>query len=227
MISKKLSFPKIIRYLKILWILGLILTCNPTFSQNLNQLEWPIKTVYDKGGLTEGPIVSSDRAVFFSDMDSFEILRYNPVTGKTKVWQDNSGCSNGLFINDGELYTCEATGRVVSRYNIEEGPDPRTIIANSYNGKKFGSPNDLTIINNTLYFSEFWLRSRLEKTNAKREIFTNRVYKVDLENRKVSALNQTFETPNGVASSPQGDYVLFGDIRTNKLFRGEVKHDKI
>src|SRR5678816_4773890 len=51
-------------------------------------------------GLTEGPAVAPDGSIYFTDMpfgkDNGMILRYDPKTGKTTVFTDKAGKSNGL-----------------------------------------------------------------------------------------------------------------------------------
>ena len=56
-----------------------------------------------EGGLTEGPAVAPDGSIYFSDIpfgkDNGMIQRFDPRTGKTTVFSDNSGKSNGLIFD--------------------------------------------------------------------------------------------------------------------------------
>ena len=199
--------------------------------QEIPELQWEIEVLYDGDGFTEGPVLAADGSIYFSDMESSEILNYNLQTGKVSVWQDSSRTSNGLFINGNNLYACEAIGRAVTRYNIEKGPESRKVIVDKFNGKRFGSPNDITIVNDKLFFSEFFLGNRLRPLKAEREIFKNRVYIVSLSDNSIDTLKYEFKVPNGVASSPDGKTVYIGDIRSHlitkvSLKKGEVKNIK-
>lgn len=121
------------------------------------ELKWPIEVLSGGHGFTEGASVAPDGKIYFSDMDNQKILRFDPDNGKTEVWQDNSGKSNGLYIRNNHLYACEAVGRSIVRYDLSSGPGSREVLVSAYNGDSLGCPNDLTIIENYLYFSEFWI----------------------------------------------------------------------
>ncbi|MDA3817463.1 MAG: SMP-30/gluconolactonase/LRE family protein [Prolixibacteraceae bacterium] len=192
----------------------------------VDELNWPVKTVYH-GGFTEGVVVASDGLVYFSDMDSSSILQYKPATGKTTVWQQNSHASNGLFIHDNFLYACETTGRALTRYDLEKGSGSREILVNSFDGKKFGSPNDLTIINGCVFFSEFYMGSMLKPINAQREIYKNRVYRYSLSNKTTDTIKFNFEMPNGVAKSPDNSKFFIGDMQTNIIWCVKIRNSKI
>ena len=121
------------------------------------ELDWSIEIVSEGHGFTEGPALAPDGKVFFTDMDNGYILRFNPSTSTTDIWHNKSGKANGLFIHDNFLYSCEALGRPVVRYDLIKGPESREVLASTFLGDSLGSPNDLTIIGDNLYFSEFWL----------------------------------------------------------------------
>jgi sugar lactone lactonase YvrE len=193
---------------------------------HIQELNWPVETVYSGNGFTEGVVVAPNGLVYFSEMDSSAIMQYNPLNGKTIVWQDKSHTSNGLFIHKKRLYACETLGRSVSSYHISQGPSSRKIVVDNYKSKKLGSPNDLTIVGNTLFFSEFY-SGRLRQTGAEREIFINRIYMYSLKYKTLDTLRYNFEMPNGVAKSPDNSTVFIGDIRTNIITRVNLKNHKI
>lgn len=191
------------------------------------ELDWPIESVSEGHGFTEGPVVAPGGNIFFTDMDNGQILLYNPTTGSTEVWKEKSRKANGLFIHDHFLYSCEAIGRSVVRYDLSKGPDSREILASKFNGDSLGSPNDLTIIDNKLYFSEFWLGMYMEETNKTREIFLNRVYSLSLSDNSLDTIAFNFELPNGVASSPDGKELYIADYLPSKIYKAEVVNGKV
>jgi len=105
----------------------LLLACIVLFSHNslaqVPELDWPIEIVSEGHGFTEGPVLAPDGKIFFTDMDNDLILTFDPTSGTTKVWQEKSRKANGLFFHDDFLYSCEATGRSVVRYNFSKGSD--------------------------------------------------------------------------------------------------------
>jgi len=94
-------------------------------------------------------------------------------------------------------------------------------------GDSLGSPNDLTIIGDKLYFSEFWLGMYLDETSKKREIFINRVYSISLNDNSLDTIPFDFELPNGVASSPDGKQLFIADYLPNKLYKAELINGKV
>ena len=192
----------------------------------IQELDWPIEIVSEGHGFTEGPVVAKDGKIFFTDMDNGNILRFDPSIGTTDIWYNKSGRANGLFIHSNYLYSCEAIGRSVVRYNLNKGPGSREVVASTFRGDSLGSPNDLTIIGDYLYFSEFWLGMYLDNTSKKREIFLNRVYKMSLKDMTLDTLAFTFGIPNGVAKSPDEKQLYIADSQSNKIFTAKVKNGK-
>jgi len=209
----------------------LLLACIVLFSHKslaqVPELDWPIEIVSEGHGFTEGPVLAPDGKIFFTDMDNDLILTFDPTSGTTKVWQEKSRKANGLFIYDEFLYSCEATGRSVVRYNLSKGSDSREVLVNTFMGDSLGSPNDLTIIGDKLYFSEFWLGMYLDETSKKREIFINRVYSTSLNDNSLDTIPFDFELPNGVASSPDGKQLFIADYLPNKLYKAELINGEV
>jgi len=207
-------------------LVALVLISCFTFGQ-VPELDWPIEIVSEGHGFTEGPVLATDGNIYFTDMDNDLILLYNPATETTEVWKENSGKANGLLIYDNYLYSCEAIGRSVVRYDLSKGPDSREILTSRFRGDSLGSPNDLTIIGNILYFSEFWLDMYMNDTNKTREIFLNRVYSLLLIDNSLDTIAFNFELPNGIASSPDGEELYIVDYLPNKLYKAEVVNGRV
>lgn len=196
-------------------------------SAQVAELDWPLEILSEGHGFTEGVSLASDGSLFFSDMDKEKILRFDPHKAETEVWQEKSGKTNGLYIHDSKLYGCEAVGRAVVQYDLAQGPGSRKVLVSDFQGKKLGCPNDLTLMGDMLYFSEFWIAGFHQETGEQREIFTNRVYAYHLKKHTLDSLKFSFKTPNGVASSPDGKFLFIGDIEANKLYRAKVKKGQV
>ncbi len=170
------------------------------------------RTAPIKGGLTEGPAACRDGRIFFSDIpfgsDKGMIMIFDPKTKKTTVFTDDSGKSNGLqFDREGHLLACEGSdegGRRVSRWNIKT--KERTTVADSYMGKRFNAPNDMTIDRKgRLYFSD----PRYLGTEP-RELEHRAVYRIDTDGTVVEVTHEVTK-PNGIALSPDEKTLFLAD----------------
>ena len=156
-----------------------------------------------QGGLTEGPAAAPDGSIYFSDIpfgtDKGMILRFDPTTGKTTVFTDDSTKSNGLtFDFDGHLLAAEGSdygGRRVSRWNVETGE--RTTVADRYQGKRFNAPNDIYLDSKgRIYFSDPRYLG-----HEPRELQHRSVYRIN-RNGSVVEITHAVRKPNGIALSP-------------------------
>ncbi len=106
-------------------------------------MSWQFEIVAGPFGFTEGPAWNGE-VLFFSDIPSNRILRYDPRTGHTDTYREGTHEGNGLqFDARGRLYGCQGgspDGRRVVRYE-EDGSV--TVIADRLEGKRLNSPNDL------------------------------------------------------------------------------------
>lgn len=91
---------------------------------------------------TEGPVWDG-RRILFTDIPPSRIMAFDPVTGRTEVHLEQTEKANGLALDsEGRLYACQDEGRRVVRYE----PDGSiTIVADSFEGRRLNSPNDLSI----------------------------------------------------------------------------------
>lgn len=154
-------------------------------------------------GLCEGPAVAPDGSIYFTDMpfgkDNGRILRFDPKTGKTTVFTDNSGKSNGLVFDDkGRLLSCDGAdggNRAIRRWDLATAKSE--ILADRYQGKRFNSPNDACLdLKGRIYFTD----PRYGGTEP-RELTTEAVYRLEKDG-KVIEITHEVEKPNGVALSP-------------------------
>lgn len=159
----------------------------------------------EAGGLTEGPAVAPDGSIYFSDILRGEnhgrIHRFDPVTKTVETFAANSHKSNGLiFAADGFLYAAEGAdygGRRISRWNVET--KERTLVVDNFEGKRFNSPNDITVDDaGNLYFTDPRYIG-----HEPRELEWRAVYRVSLDG-DVSEITHDVTKPNGIVLSPDG-----------------------
>jgi len=166
-----------------------------------------LEKVWGGGTFTEGPAEASDGAILFSDIGD-RIMRFDPSTGETKVFREPSGRSNGLMFDlQGRLIAAEGANTGGGRRLAIVGADGRaTTLVDRFEGKRFNSPNDLTIdARGRIYFSD-----PRYVGDEPREIDVEGVYRVDPDGR-VERLQVGTSRPNGLAVSPDGKTLYVAD----------------
>jgi gluconolactonase len=130
-----------------------------------------LEKVFDDGMvLTEGVAVAPDGMVYFSDItfshvskektgliEAGHIWKFDPKTGTATIFRSPSGMSNGIkFDADGNMIVAEGAdygGRRVIKTDMKTGKS--YIIAAAFEGRRFNSPNDVTIDERgRIYFSD-------------------------------------------------------------------------
>src|SRR4051812_9860456 len=129
----------------------------------------------------EGPAYfRAGRYLLFSDIPNNRIMRLTEDDGHLSVFRMPSNNSNGNTVDrQGRLVTCEHTGRRVMRTELD---GTITIIADSYNGKKLNSPNDVVVASDgTIWFTDptYGIKGNYEGLQARQEQEKQNVYRVD------------------------------------------------
>lgn len=106
------------------------------------QATGPIQRILSGFGFTEGPTMTQDGSLYFTDIPNTRILRLN-LDGTVVGFTDQSNKANGLWaLPDGKLLACEMEGALV-RYDLASGE--REILCDQYDGKRFNACNDLVV----------------------------------------------------------------------------------
>jgi len=118
-----------------------IIAVDPSFN-DLAQPNSAIKRLYTGTLWAEGPAWSSQgRYLVWSDLPNNRQMRWSEDDGRVSVFRYPSNNSNGnTFDFQGRQVTCEHLTRRVVRY---EHDGTVSVLADSYNGKKLNSPNDV------------------------------------------------------------------------------------
>jgi gluconolactonase len=172
----------------------------------------------------EGPIWNKDGYLLFSDPNNNRIYRWSP-DGQVSVYRTKSGYSgtdigeygqpgsNGLTLDaEGRLTIAEHGNHRISRL---EKNGVLTILADSYEGKRLNSPNDLVYKSNgTLYFTDppFGLPKFYD--DSRKELPYSGIFYI--KDGKLKLLNTDLLGPNGLAFSPDEKYLYVDNWDTKK-----------
>ncbi len=158
-----------------------------------------LEKLWGDGEFTEGPTPGPDGAIYFSDIGN-RIMKFDPKTSKTTAFRDPSGRSNGLkFDAKGRLIACEGANTGGNRRISITDADKVRSLADKWNGKRFNSPNDLTLdAKGRVYFTD-----PRYVGDEKREIDTESVYRVDPDGTVTQVITDVAK-PNGIVISPDG-----------------------
>jgi len=146
---------------------------------------------------TEGPAADRQGNVYFSNIPTSQIFRWNPGSRQLSLFRNNSHRTNGLlFDRQGKLLACEGeTGRI-TRTDMRTGEIE--ILADSYAGHPLEAPNDMALdCSGRLYFS-----SR-PSADAPARGYINAVYRLDPDGTLHQVLKEPeVQMPNGIVISP-------------------------
>ena len=130
-------------------------------------------------------------------------MRLDEDDDHCNVFRQPSMNSNGNTIDrEGRLITCEHSGRRVTRTEFDGSI---TIIADSYNGKKLNSPNDVVVASDgSIWFTDpaYGIGGYYEGIKAAPEQEKHNVYRVDPKTGNIKVVVDDFVEPNGIAFSP-------------------------
>ncbi|MFQ5928855.1 MAG: SMP-30/gluconolactonase/LRE family protein [Acidobacteriota bacterium] len=177
----------------------------PPLVESGAELETAVSIVF-----TEGPTADAEGHVYFSDVRGNRIIK-SSSGGSWTEFKRPSHRANGLaFDRQGRLIACEGNGsdggRRVTRTDISTRKVE--VLAESYQGKRLNSPNDLVIdCQGRIYFSDPRYGSQ-----GGRELETEDVYRIDPDGSLTRvATKPDIYKPNGLTISPQGKTLYVAD----------------
>ena len=160
----------------------------------------------------EGPVWFSDaNQLLWSDIPNQRIMRWTPEGG-VSVYRQPSNFSNGHTRDrQGRLVSCEHGTRRVTRTEIDGSV---TVLADSFEGKRLNSPNDVIVRSDgSVWFTDptYGILSDYEGYRSEPEQKTRNVYRLDPESRELTAVVTDFNQPNGLAFSPDETTLYIAD----------------
>ena len=178
----------------------------------------------DSGG--EGPAWHPKLGVFSSGRG--HINRLTP-DGKSEIFRKDAGTNGLLWDREGRLLACEPVKRRVTRTDLS---GTVTVLTESFGGKKYNQPNDLTIDSkNRIYFSDprYGPRDDMQQRDENGRTIEG-VYRIDPDGTVSRILGREVDRANGVLVSADDKYLFVADNNndqggTRKLWRFDLKSD--
>jgi gluconolactonase len=173
---------------------------------------------------TEGPLWDSEGSrLLFSDVPGNAVYQWTEADSASVLIADYfDGGSEGQFRGPNGL-TRDAEGRVViadhgrRRITRVEPDGSYTSVADSYNGARLNSPNDLVYHSDgSLYFTDPPYGLEGMNDSPLREQPVNGVYRVSPEGQ-VELVSQEHALPNGLAFSPDEAVLYVADTDPTRL----------
>jgi gluconolactonase len=192
---------------------------------------------------SEGPVWVADiHSLLFSDVPSNAIYSWNEKEG-IKLWLKPSGYSgagfysrepgsNGLLLDaKGRLVLCQHGNRQMARMAtpVEKPSAQFEVLANTYNGKKFNSPNDAAYDDKgDLYFTDPPYGLAKQMQDSSKEIAWQGVYKVKNDGSVILLLD-SLTRPNGIAFFPGHKSLLVANSDPAKAiwYRYDIAFDQL
>lgn len=175
-----------------------------------------IEVLADGFDWSEGPVwLPGEKSLVFSDVPQNRVYRWNESeglsvylspSGRTQgVRENHEQGSNGLALdNQGRLLLCQHGDRCVGRMDAPLGePRPQyTALVSRYEGKRFNSPNDLTVHSSgSIFFTDPPYGLDGQEESPAKELSFQGVYRLDPDGT-VTLLIDDLPRPNGVTLSP-------------------------
>src|SRR5580704_10190299 len=198
---------------------------------------------------TEGPVWTHDGSLLFAEIPANNIIRSKPGEAAS-VFMHPSGYagiaayagpepgSNGMTLDaDGRVAVAGHARRNVWRLESVDAKAQITVLADSYQGKKLNSPNDLVYKSDgSLYFTDppYGLPTQSD-TDPSKELEVNGVYRLPAARQhkpgappdrdKLQLVIKDLPRPNGVAFSPDEKFLYIADSGKKIWMRYRVQPD--
>ncbi len=192
------------------------LVIDPAFKRLFNG-NMRLHKLWTGAAWAEGPVYFRDGDfLLFSDIPNNRIMRFTPdhtgLAGTTSVYRQPCGNTNGHTRDlQGRLVSCEHGGRRVSRTELD---GTVTCLADSWNGKRLNSPNDVVVKSDgTIWFTDpsYGILSDLEGWQAEPEYGACHVFCLDPATAELRVVADDFVKPNGIAFSPDERTLYIAD----------------
>ncbi len=172
-----------------------------------------VERLYNDCRWSEGPVWFGDqRALIWSDIPNDRMLKWEEETGAVSTYRRGGHTNGNTRDRLGRLVSCQHGHRSVTRTEID---GTITVLADSYQGKRLNSPNDVVVKSDgSIWFTDpvFGILSHYEGGVAEPELPTH-VYRIDGETGEITVLIEGINQPNGLCFSPGEDRLYLVESR--------------
>ena len=197
--------------------------------------------------IAEGPVwVPSMKTLLFSDVKGNTIHQWTQEkglsvflspgghTGAVPFFEGGVLGSNGLALDPaGDLIICQHGDRRLAKLSFDNiNQEGLSTLVATYEGKRFNSPNDLTVLpNGDIYFTDppyghcdianSVPGEGMVFVDEKREIPYCGIYRYEAATGKIFLVNDEMDLPNGIVLSPDQKWIYVGssDMQDPKMWR--------
>jgi gluconolactonase len=177
-------------------------------------------------GAGEGPAWHPQLGLLTSGEGSINL---RDKAGKSSIYRENAGSNGLMFDRIGRLLVCEPVRRRVSRI---EADGSTKVLAETFDGKRFNQPNDLTIDSqDRIYFSDprYGEREDMELFDADGKAIEG-VYRIDVDGTVTRIITHEVDRPNGLVVTHDDKYLFVADNNNSeggarKLWRFHLRNN--
>ena len=167
---------------------------------------------------TEGPAVSKDGSVYFTDQPNNNIWKYD-TEGKLTLFLSNAGRANGLYFNKKDkLLACADEKNEL--WSISKKGKVKVLLID-FEGKKLNGPNDLWVapkggvyLTDPYYQRPYWSRKKSDLNGQKLYYWTKK--------KGLKIADDKLVQPNGIIGTPDGKHLFVADIGDNKTYKYDI-----
>jgi gluconolactonase len=163
-------------------------------------------------GPAEGPVwIKEGGYLLFSDIHNNRRMKYSPGQG-VSVFLEPTNRANGLTRDlQGRVLACEHDTRRVTRRELDGS---LTVIASSFQGRRFLRPNDVVVKSDgAIYFTD----PGGPEVPEQWDLTHTGVYRVSPDLGTLTLLVSDFIVPNGLAFSPDESILYINDSRRGHI----------
>ena len=164
----------------------------------------------------EGPVWSNENGGFlsFSDIPADELKKWTQSDGVTTFRKPSHNANGNTRDREGRLISCEHGSRTVTR---TEKDGSITTLADSFDGKKLNSPNDVVVKSDgSIFFTDPTYGIKKEQ----QELPGQYVYRLNPNTKELTPLVKDFVQPNGLCFSPDEKRLYIADS-------GKARHIRV